>query len=29
MKNLIIGCASNYDWSTLQYWCNSINQSKF
>ena len=29
MKNLIIGCASNYDWSTLQYWCNSINQSGF
>ena len=29
MRNLIIGCASNYDWSTLQYWCNSINQSGF
>ena len=29
MKNLIIGCASNYDWSTLQYWCNSINQSGY
>jgi len=29
MRNLIIGCASNYDWSTLQYWCNSINQTGF
>jgi len=29
MRNLIIGCASNYDWSTLQYWCNSINQSGY
>ena len=29
MRNLIIGCASNYDWNTLQYWCNSINQSGF
>lgn len=29
MRKLIIGCASNYDWSTLQYWCNSINQTGF
>lgn len=29
MKDLIIGCATNYDWSKLKYWVNSINQSGF
>jgi hypothetical protein len=29
MKDLIVGCATNYTWSTLKYWVNSINQSGF
>lgn len=29
MKDLIIGCATNYDWDKLKYWVNSINQSGF
>ena len=29
MKDVIIGCATNYDWSKLKYWVNSINQSGF
>lgn len=29
MKDLIVGCATNYDWSKLKYWVNSINRSGF
>jgi len=29
MKDLIIGCANNYNWDTLKYWVNSINKSGF
>lgn len=29
MKDLIIGCSTNYDWSILKYWVNSINRSGF
>ena len=29
MKDCIVGCATNYDWSKLKYWVNSINQSGF
>lgn len=29
MKDLIVGCATNYDWSKLKYWINSINRSGF
>jgi hypothetical protein len=29
MKDLIIGCSTNYDWSKLKYWINSINKSGF
>ena len=29
MKDLIVGCATNYDWSKLKYWINSINESGF
>jgi hypothetical protein len=29
MKDLIVGCSTNYDWSKLKYWINSINQSGF
>ena len=29
MKDLIIGCSTNYDWSKLKYWINSINMSGF
>lgn len=28
-RDLIIGCATNYDWDKLKYWINSINQSGF
>jgi hypothetical protein len=28
-RDLIIGCANNYDWDKLKYWVNSINQSGF
>jgi len=28
-SDLIIGCASNYNWNQLKYWVNSINQSGF
>jgi hypothetical protein len=28
-RDLIIGCASNYNWNQLKYWVNSINQSGF
>ena len=29
MKDLIIGTSTNYDWSKLKYWVNSINKSGF
>jgi hypothetical protein len=29
MKDLIIGCSTNYKWDTIKYWVNSINQSGF
>ena len=29
MKDCIVGCATNYDWSKLKYWVNSINASGF
>jgi len=29
MKDLIIGCSTNYDWSKIKYWVNSINESGF
>ena len=29
MKDLIIGTSTNYDWSKLKYWVNSINASGF
>ena len=29
MRDLIIGCSTNYDWSKLKYWINSINSSGF
>lgn len=29
MKDLIIGCSTNYDWSVLRYWVNSVNRSGF
>ena len=29
MKDLMVGCATNYDWSKLKYWVNSINASGF
>ena len=29
MKDLIIGCSTNYDWSKLKYWINSVNKSGF
>lgn len=29
MRDLIIGCSTNYDWSKLKYWVNSINKSGF
>jgi hypothetical protein len=29
MKDLIIGCSTNYDWSKIKYWVNSINKSGF
>jgi hypothetical protein len=29
MKDVIVGCATNYDWSKLKYWVNSINASGF
>ena len=29
MTDLIVGCATNYDWSKLKYWVNSINRSGF
>jgi len=29
MDDLIIGCSTNYDWSKLKYWINSVNQSGF
>jgi hypothetical protein len=29
MKDLIIGGSTNYDWSKLKYWVNSINKSGF
>lgn len=29
MKDLIIGCSTNYDWPKLKYWVNSINKSGF
>ena len=28
-RDLIVGCATNYDWSKLKYWVNSINRSGF
>jgi hypothetical protein len=29
MKDLIVGCSTNYNWSKLKYWINSINASGF
>lgn len=29
MKDLIIGCSTNYKWDQLKYWINSINKSGF
>lgn len=29
MRDLIIGCSTNYDWFKLKYWINSINKSGF
>lgn len=29
MKDLIIGCSTNYTWDTLKYWVNSIKRSGF
>ena len=29
VRDLIIGCSTNYDWSKLKYWINSINKSGF
>lgn len=29
MDDLIIGCSTNYDWSKLKYWVNSVNRSGF
>jgi hypothetical protein len=29
MKDLIIGCCTNYDWDKLKYWVNSINHTGF
>ena len=29
MKDLIVGCSTNYDWSKLKYWINSVNASGF
>lgn len=29
MKDLVIGCSTNYDWNKLKYWINSINRSGF
>ena len=29
MKDCIVGCSTNYDWSKLKYWINSINASGF
>ena len=29
MKDCVVGCATNYDWSKLKYWVNSINASGF
>ena len=26
MKDLVIGCCTNYDWDKLKYWVNSINR---
>ena len=28
-KDLIIGCASKYNWNDLQYWVNSIRKTNF
>jgi len=28
-NDLIIGCSTNYDWSKIKYWINSINMSGF
>ncbi len=28
-QDLIIGCSTNYDWSKIKYWINSINQTGF
>lgn len=29
MKDLIIGCSTNYNWDKIKYWVNSINKSGF
>ena len=29
MKDVIVGCSTNYDWAKLKYWINSINESGF
>ena len=29
MKDLVIGCSTNYTWDTLKYWVNSLNRCGF
>jgi hypothetical protein len=29
MRDLIIGCSTNYNWDKIKYWVNSINKSGF
>ena len=29
MRDLIVGCSTNYSWEQLKYWVNSINKSGF
>ena len=29
MKDLVIGCTTNYDWDKLKYWVNSLNKSGY
>ena len=28
-QDLIIGCFTNYDWTKIKYWVNSVNRSGF
>jgi hypothetical protein len=29
MRDVIIGCSTNYKWDTIKYWINSINKTGF